>query len=78
MKDRTTGGGGRVSPREKAKGNALLMYILYFTALAGMGLGNKGMQNVSIMERLRIGLAIVTYSYISRKTENDPKASRTL
>lgn len=60
MKGRTTGGGGIVSPREKAEGSALLMYILYFTPLAGMGLGNKDMQNVSIMERLRTGLAIVT------------------
>lgn len=60
MKDRTTGGGGIVSSREKAKGSAALMCILYSTALAGTGLGNKDMQNVSKIERLRIGLAIVT------------------
>lgn len=60
MKDRTTGGGGIVSSREKAKGSAVLMCILYCTALAGTGLGNKDTQNVSIMERFRIGLAIVT------------------
>lgn len=60
MKDRTTGEGGIVSSREKAKGSAVLMCILYSTTLAGMGLGNKDMQNGSIMERLRIGLPIVT------------------
>lgn len=60
MKHSTTGGGGTVSYREKAKGGVVLMYILYATALAGVGLGNKDLQNASIMERLRIGLAIVT------------------
>lgn len=61
MKDRTTGGGGTVSYREKAKGSVVvLMHTLYSTALTGMELGHKDMQSVSRMERRRIELATVT------------------
>lgn len=49
MKDCTTGGGGTDSYRERAEGSVLLMHIWYATVLAGMGLGDKDVQNVSIM-----------------------------
>lgn len=49
MKDCSTGGGGIDSYRERAEGSTVLMYILYSTVLAGMGLGDKDVQNVSVV-----------------------------
>lgn len=57
MKDYTTGGGGTVRYRERAKGSIARMYIFYSTLLAGTMLGNKDMQSVFRMESLRIELA---------------------